>query len=168
MSSVAAILFSSDRKALYLMKRRDVPVWVFPGGGIDLNESPEEAIVREVQEEMGFIVRIKRKVAFYEKSGAFIKPTHFFECEILEIGKPSEEETLDVRLFPLHALPKLFPPPYPEWLEDALLDQPEPITKKTKSITLWTILKTVIQHPIFFTRFLLARLGCPLNSRKQK
>ena len=31
--------YSEDRKEILLIKRRDVPVWVLPGGGIDSGES---------------------------------------------------------------------------------------------------------------------------------
>lgn len=164
MSSVAAILFNRERTALYLMKRSDVPVWVFPGGGIELNESPEEAILREIKEEMGFTCKITRKIAFYEKSGPFTKPTHFFECQILFKGTRENSETQDVKLFSLSTLPPLVPN-YTEWLQDALANHPETLHKKMKSITLWSILKAAITHPILFSRFLLARIGYPLNTR---
>jgi 8-oxo-dGTP diphosphatase len=41
------------------VQRGDI-VWNFPGGGIEENESPEEACIREVKEETGFEVEIKR------------------------------------------------------------------------------------------------------------
>lgn len=45
-------MFDNHQKLL-LVKRRDVPVWVFPGGGIEKGETPERAVVREVFEESG-------------------------------------------------------------------------------------------------------------------
>ena len=164
MSSTAAILFNADRSAIYLMKRSDVPVWVFPGGGIDEAESPEEATIREIKEEMGFNCKIVRKIAFYEKSGPFTKPTHFFECEIISAGPRQNEETRDVKLFPLNALPPLVPN-YREWLEDAMANNPQILHKKMKSITPYSIFKTALTHPILFFRFLLARVGFPINTR---
>ena len=41
-----------------LVKRRDCPVWVLPGGKIDDGETPEEAIIRETKEETGYDVII--------------------------------------------------------------------------------------------------------------
>jgi ADP-ribose pyrophosphatase YjhB (NUDIX family) len=39
------------------VQRGDI-VWNFPGGGIEEGETPEEACLREVEEETGFIVNI--------------------------------------------------------------------------------------------------------------
>lgn len=50
-----------------LMVKRDEPEvkgahlkWEFPGGKVDFGETIEEAIVREIREETGVLVRIKR------------------------------------------------------------------------------------------------------------
>jgi 8-oxo-dGTP diphosphatase len=36
--SVACILFNKNRSEVLLIKRKDIPVWVLPGGGIDPGE----------------------------------------------------------------------------------------------------------------------------------
>lgn len=47
---------------IYVQKRlpNDVwgSLWEFPGGGIEADERPEEAVVREFREETGFAVRV--------------------------------------------------------------------------------------------------------------
>ena len=63
--SVAGTIFSLHRDAILLIKRRDVPVWVLPGGGVELNESPVDAIIREIVEETGFTVKVDRFVGLY-------------------------------------------------------------------------------------------------------
>ena len=61
MDGSVGIVFYNQGKLL-LVKRRDVPVWVFPGGGIVENETPEKAVIREVLEESGYKVKILKKL----------------------------------------------------------------------------------------------------------
>jgi len=55
--NVAAVILSSDypqKCEFFLGKRSDVKnTWQFPQGGIDKDETPEEALMRELQEEIG-------------------------------------------------------------------------------------------------------------------
>jgi len=59
--SVIAVVFTKNRQEVLLIKRRDVPVWVLPGGGIEKDETALGAIIREVKEESGFEVKIVKK-----------------------------------------------------------------------------------------------------------
>lgn len=160
--SVAGLIFSPDRKSILLTKRRDVPVWVFPGGGVEPNESAQEAIQREIAEETGFIVKVERLVGNYTPINRLAKHTHLYECSIIS-GKASvTSETKAVQFFPLFNLP-LLPPPYPDWLQDAQLNS-DPIEKKIVSVTYGALLKNLFLHPILVTRFLFARMGFPINT----
>jgi putative (di)nucleoside polyphosphate hydrolase len=55
--NVAAVILSSDypqKCEFFLGKRSDIKnVWQFPQGGIDDGETPVEALLRELQEEIG-------------------------------------------------------------------------------------------------------------------
>ncbi|MCB1107220.1 MAG: NUDIX hydrolase [Chlamydiia bacterium] len=162
--SVNGIIFSPDRKKILLIKRRDVPVWVLPGGGIDLGETPEKAALRECEEETGYSVSLVRKIAEYTPLCKLARFTHFYECQI-EAGKATlTGETQGVAFFPLDALPPL-PPPYPDWIADACLFQKELIQKKITSVTYGNLIKHFFTHPILVFRFLLARLGLPINDK---
>ena len=81
--SVAGIVFSPDRSSVLLIQRRDVPVWVLPGGGIEPLESAEDAAVREILEETGFTVKADRLVGEYTPINRLSKRTHLYECSIL-------------------------------------------------------------------------------------
>ena len=48
---VNALIFDEGR--VLLAHRRDIDWWNLPGGGMELNETVEEAIRREVREETG-------------------------------------------------------------------------------------------------------------------
>jgi len=161
-SSVAGIVFSPDRTSVLLIQRRDVPVWVLPGGGIDPDEKPEEAASREILEETGFTVKASRLVGDYLPINRLAKRTHLYECVILSGSPALSAETRGVRFFPLNQLPPL-PPPYLNWIEDALLEAP-PLQKKLTSVTYLVLFKNLLLHPILVLRFLLARIGLSINS----
>ncbi|MGE0198703.1 MAG: NUDIX hydrolase [Simkaniaceae bacterium] len=162
--SVNGIVFSEDRKNVLLIKRRDVPVWVLPGGGIEAGESPEEAAVREIEEETGYQVTLMRKIAEYSPLCRLARFTHLYECTIVS-GAPSlSEETQGVAFFSLENLPPL-PPPYPDWIQDAVEDHPQVLKKQITSVTYTALVKNLILHPILVIRFLITKIGIRINDK---
>ena len=162
--SVASIIFSKDRKSVLLIQRRDIPVWVLPGGGIDAGESPEEAALRETQEETGFSAKIVRKIAEYSPSNRLSRYTYFFEVAPIAGGPTLGAETGDIQFFSIDRLPSLLPPNYPYWIQDAAAELPFVLYKKVEGTSYWMLLKLLLQHPIFVGSFLL-RL---INQKKSK
>lgn len=59
----AAII--NDEGKVLLTRRLDNGQWCLPSGGMDAGESPSETILREVFEETGLHVRVKRLVGVY-------------------------------------------------------------------------------------------------------
>jgi 8-oxo-dGTP pyrophosphatase MutT (NUDIX family) len=57
------VLIQEDKVALIERHRAGLDYFVFPGGGVDEGESPEQAAVREAREELGIEVTIQQKVA---------------------------------------------------------------------------------------------------------
>ncbi len=161
--SVAGAVFSKSRTEVLLIKRRDVPVWVLPGGGIDAEELPEAAIVREILEETGFHVKVVRKSGFYLPINRLAKPTLLYECGIEGGNAAISSETRSVAFFPLANLPPM-PPPYQQWVEDARTAIDPPPIKTLDSLNYRAALKLFLLHPILMLRFLLARLGLPINT----
>ena len=76
------------------VQRGDI-VWNFPGGEIEDNETPEEACIREVKEETGYNVVIKRLL--FKSSNKFT-----FEAEItsghlyLDINNEDNQDIIDI------------------------------------------------------------------------
>jgi 8-oxo-dGTP pyrophosphatase MutT (NUDIX family) len=58
MIKTAALVSVIDYKIL-LVRVRDNTIWYFPGGKIDLGESAEEAVLREVKEELNIALQNK-------------------------------------------------------------------------------------------------------------
>ncbi len=163
MREAAIGIVLQDDKVL-LVKRRDVPVWVLPGGGIDEGESPEMAATREVQEETGLTTQITRKVGTWLPINRIGSKSHVFELsasctpETLHPQKESQE----VKFFSLNALPATLFFLHKTWLQTALKKQREQ-EYVMHELTYWRAFKTILQHPIYAVRYLLSRLGLPLN-----
>lgn len=162
--TVLAALFSENRKEILLIKRRDVPVWVLPGGGVDEGENEEDAIIREVKEETGYNIKIIRKVGEYTPLNKLTKFTHLYECKILSGKAIISSESKDIKFFNLRNLPKYLPPPFPEWIKDAFRNDNKLIKKTLNSITYFEFIKAFFKHPILIIRFLLSRIGLNINS----
>lgn len=66
---VSAIVFYDDKKRILLQDRRGISKlgedWGFFGGRVEENETPEEAIVREVKEELSFDLKEYKYVGEY-------------------------------------------------------------------------------------------------------
>lgn len=59
-----AIIFDAQHRVL-LCHRRDMDRWNLPGGGVMSGETPWQAVIREVQEEVGLVVTVERLIGVY-------------------------------------------------------------------------------------------------------
>jgi 8-oxo-dGTP diphosphatase len=57
------VLIEDDKVALIERHRAGLDYYVFPGGGMNVGETPQQAAIREAMEELGVEVSIKQKVA---------------------------------------------------------------------------------------------------------
>ena len=57
------VLIQDGKVALIERHRAGLDYFVFPGGGVDEGESPEQAAIRETREELGIEIAIKQKIA---------------------------------------------------------------------------------------------------------
>jgi 8-oxo-dGTP diphosphatase len=162
------ILFSQDKAQVLLVKRRDVPVWVLPGGGIENNETPEFAACREFFEETGIQVKPVRKVGEYLPVNRLAEQSFVFECaplsDLPSTLKP-QVETAEVAFFDIHKLPCHFFFLHKEWLDDALHNFPRPVIRNMDNINWKNLFLYVLSHPILFFRYLITRFGLHINSK---
>jgi 8-oxo-dGTP diphosphatase len=164
-NAAIAIIFNSDKSQILLVKRRDVPTWVLPGGGIDEGEAPAMAAVREAFEETGMSVKVVRQVAEYSPVNRLASQTYTFECGVLEGELVKGSETRDVRFFSLVDLPDSFFYIHRDWLQDALKKAPEIIHRPLSNVTYWAVIKYFCRHPSHVVRMIFSRLGFPLNTK---
>ena len=103
----SAAIFDNQGRVL-LTKRRDNGQWCLPSGGVEPGESVAEACVREVLEETGLSVRVKRLVGVYSHPDQLAvypdgNKTHFivlhFEAEITGGELGLSDETSDFGYF---------------------------------------------------------------------
>jgi ADP-ribose pyrophosphatase YjhB (NUDIX family) len=101
-----------DDRILLVREVADDHRWTLPGGWADVNESPAEAVAREVREEAGIEVRPSKLAAVWDQARHahnVVRPFHvwrlFFLCEIIG-GKPEcGPETSEVAFFSEDELP---------------------------------------------------------------
>ena len=62
--AVCAAIFDGGGRVL-LERRSDNGFWGLPGGGVEVGESVEQAVKREVMEETALLVEVKRLVGVY-------------------------------------------------------------------------------------------------------
>ena len=96
MRTRAGIILIEDNKiALIERHRAGLDYFVFPGGGVDEGESPEQGAVREAMEELGVQVAIKQKVADFH-FGRSSKHFYFLVDRVSgEFGTGTGEEFTD-------------------------------------------------------------------------
>jgi ADP-ribose pyrophosphatase YjhB (NUDIX family) len=102
---VRAAAFRDDG-ALLMVREATDGRWSLPGGWADVNQSPREAILREVREESGFEVAIRKLAAVLDRAlyGHLPpRPFHvyklFFLCDIAGGMAQTSLETTEIAFF---------------------------------------------------------------------
>jgi ADP-ribose pyrophosphatase YjhB (NUDIX family) len=100
---IRAAVFDADK--ILLVKERSDGLWTLPGGWADVGDSPSLAAVREVKEESGFDVVVKKLAAVYDRDKHNHPPIQhhvfklFFICELRGGSAAESVETSGVDFF---------------------------------------------------------------------
>jgi len=135
----SAVIFDETRTKALLTRRADNGLWCIPGGAMESGESAAEACEREVLEETGLGVRVKRLVGVYSNPDQLIiypdgNKVYIvvlgFEAEIIHGELGLSNETTDAGFFsvkemetmPMHGKHK-------QRVEDALMNEAEALIR---------------------------------------
>jgi 8-oxo-dGTP diphosphatase len=107
--TVVVLVFICRDDALLLVKQSyGQQYWSLPGGVVELGESLEQAAVREVKEETGLDVRLRRVVGLYSKPDENSLAVTF-EGEAIAGELMPNLEISECRFFPFDQLPSARP-----------------------------------------------------------
>lgn len=160
------IIYDREKTQVLLIKRRDVPVWVLPGGGIEPDETEENAVLRELFEETGLTCSVQKKIGTWYPTNKLSAPLHVFEC-VRDVGNKDvfhpQEESKEVAFWPISDLPKYTFFLHEEILKKSLQQGKFPIIEEI-NISYWKSFTLLLRHPIFVFRYILSRMGIPFNT----
>ena len=116
--SVAGVVIN-DRDEVLVIKRRDNGQWEPPGGVLELNETFEEGVRREVLEETGVAVTVDRLTGVYKNMTRGIVALVFRCTPIAGTAVPTSE-AVGVQWAPLSTTIAAMKPAYAARISDAL------------------------------------------------
>lgn len=108
---VRGVVFDQDR--ILLVKERKDGCWTLPGGWVDVGEPPSESVVREIREESGYLTRVVKLLALYDRNKHGHPPSLYhiykvyFMCELIGGSAAESLETAGAQFFAADELPPL-------------------------------------------------------------
>lgn len=158
---VNIIVFDKIRKKVLLVKRRDIPVWVLPGGGLERGEKPKEAAIRETFEESGLLIKNPRLVGVFTKLKSSSSHKTLVYLAQQTSGKPQTgDESSEVAFWRITSLPPTLP-----WYQKARImtiinsrsERNKP-TKVIQPISTLNLVRQYIRFPAILPSLLLFAL----------
>jgi ADP-ribose pyrophosphatase YjhB (NUDIX family) len=116
---VRGAVFQDDQ--ILLVRERSDGKWTLPGGWADVNETPTQAVEKEIMQESGFIAKAVKLAAVYDRNLHNPPPSFFhgwklfFLCDRVGGEARISDETDAVDFFTLDSLPPLSKGRTVEW-----------------------------------------------------
>ena len=116
----------NQKGEVLLQRRGDTNKWGFPGGAIEIGETPQMAAIREAKEETGLDVEVGKLIGIYtdcnmEYTNGDKAQSILIAYELKVVGGKlfcDKEETLELKYFSLDNMPTLFCRQHIEILND--------------------------------------------------
>ena len=127
-TAAAVIEFPNNR--ILLVKRATVPFrgyWALPGGKVDVGETVEETVVREVKEETGIEIEIVEKIGEYHENGIQdgVEYDYYPACFLVKpVGgniERQEREVEHIKLFNFKEIPDKLAFKHAKMIQDYIL-----------------------------------------------
>jgi len=120
---VAAVLTKPKKRVVGLIKRAIPPQidkWALVGGFMELDENPQEAILREIREEIGVCGKLQGLVGVYSNNSKIYKKVVVigYEVAVIQPDFSLGEEVKEFKFFPLSNHPPLAFPSHKKILQD--------------------------------------------------
>jgi ADP-ribose pyrophosphatase YjhB (NUDIX family) len=109
---VRAAVFDREGRLLLVREAMDQGRWTLPGGWADVNVTPAENAVKEVQEESGYAARVLKLAAVWDRTrqghppAVFACCKLFFVCEVTGGEARTSLETTEVGWFARAEIPR--------------------------------------------------------------
>jgi 8-oxo-dGTP diphosphatase len=117
--SVAAAIFDDSGEKVLLIKRRDNGRWEPPGGVLELDETIEDGLRREVREETGADINVGPLTGVYKNMSRGIVNL-VFRCEVTSKPGISSKEAAEIAWLQVAEVGHLMTEAYAVRIEDSL------------------------------------------------
>lgn len=104
----ARAVILNERQEVLLVRHTYTPGWHFPGGGVDKGESPRQAVIREVREEVGIIVEENPVIfeCYFNVYGGVDDIVSLYLIKKFQIQNFKSKEIAEAKWFSINRLPE--------------------------------------------------------------
>ena len=129
---VGTSVIAIKNEMILLQKRADNGQWGYPGGYMEIGETPEESAKREFKEETGFIAEDlefygvftgeNRHYTYPNGHEVYCTDIVYICCDFTDSGDSHDDEVTEIKWFPFYKLPENLASSVKDIIEKFILD----------------------------------------------